>query len=348
MRFVGGDAHVVEGDLGVTAVVAVVVAEHGQRAHDAHARGVARDQDHGLLTVARGIRVGLAHDDEERGIGVHRAGRPPLAAGDHVVVAVAADARADVRRVRRRDLGLGHAERRADLGVEQRLEPLGLLLGRAEVVQHLHVAGVGRGAVERGRRQARAPPGDLGDGRVLQVRQPARRSRRARCPPTGEEEVPQPLRAGLRPAARAPPGAPSSRSGVGGQLLVEHRLGRQHVLVEERAGALGELERSFVGREVHQRTSSPFCASGSTSAPIRSKPSPTVSPAWIAVVDPLEDHRELVRREGAVPVADPGRRSPRAARRPRRARRTPGSRRRGSTALGTAPADPPGSSAMSQ
>ena len=75
-----GHAHVVERDLGVPAVVAVVVAEHGQRAHDPHARGVARHEDHRLLAVALGVGVGLAHHDEDRGIRVHRARRPPLAA----------------------------------------------------------------------------------------------------------------------------------------------------------------------------------------------------------------------------------------------------------------------------
>ena len=125
--------HVVEHDLRVPAVVAVVVPEHGQRPHDPHARGVPRDQHHALATVPLGRRVGRAHDDQQRAVGVHRAGRPPLAAGDDVLVAVADDAGGDLGGVRRGHVGLGHAERRPDLGVEQRLEPLLLLLRRAEL-----------------------------------------------------------------------------------------------------------------------------------------------------------------------------------------------------------------------
>ena len=49
-----------------------------------------------------------------------RAGDPPLAAVEHVVVAVALDPQLDVGGVRARHAGLGHRERRADLAVEQR------------------------------------------------------------------------------------------------------------------------------------------------------------------------------------------------------------------------------------
>jgi hypothetical protein len=38
---------------------------------------------------------------------------------------------------------LGHGVGRADLAVQQRLQPLLLLLGRAHALEHLHVAGVG-------------------------------------------------------------------------------------------------------------------------------------------------------------------------------------------------------------
>ena len=50
-------------------------------------------------------------------------------------------------------LRFGHGIGRADLAVQQRLQPLLLLLGRADLLQHFHVAGVGRRAVERLRRQ---------------------------------------------------------------------------------------------------------------------------------------------------------------------------------------------------
>ena len=66
-RFAAGTRTSSKRDLGVAAVVAVVVAEHGQRAHDPHARGVARHQDHATADGAARRRVGLAHDDEDRG-----------------------------------------------------------------------------------------------------------------------------------------------------------------------------------------------------------------------------------------------------------------------------------------
>ena len=83
---------------------AVVVAEHAHAALDVHAGGVPGHQDHRLLPVPLGVRVGLAHHDEDLAARVHRPGRPPLAAVDHVLVAVALDpgARCWWRRRRRR------------------------------------------------------------------------------------------------------------------------------------------------------------------------------------------------------------------------------------------------------
>ena len=86
---------------------------------------------------------------------VHRPRRPPLAAVDHVLVAVPLDPGRDVGGVRGGDVGLGHAERRPDLAVEQRPEPASCCCSGAELGQQFHVAGVRRGAVQRLR--ARAP-----------------------------------------------------------------------------------------------------------------------------------------------------------------------------------------------
>ena len=77
-----------------------------------------------------------------------------------------------------------------------------LLLG-AVAQQHLHVAGVGRVAVEDQRRDRRAPH-LLGERRVVDVGQPLAA---VGAEPRGvlpgvllrQEEVPEPLRAGLRP-----------------------------------------------------------------------------------------------------------------------------------------------------
>ena len=73
-----------------------------------------------------------------------------------IVVAVAADRGLDIGRVRGGDAGLGHREARADLAFEQRLQPARLLLRRAEQRQDLHVADVGRIAIEDFRRGERA------------------------------------------------------------------------------------------------------------------------------------------------------------------------------------------------
>ena len=97
-----------------------------------------------------------------------------------------------------------------------------------------------------------------------------------------QEQVPEaPLaRRGLQ-VAHDRPGPPLV--GGRGQLLLEHGLGGIDELVEEALRAVHVVDRHGVGGEVHQRTPAscarPSSASGVTRAPIRSKPSPTVSPA---------------------------------------------------------------------
>ena len=134
--------------------------------------------------------IGLAHEDRDLAARIGRARRPPLAAVDHVVVAVAQDGALDVGGVGRGDGGLGHGEARADLAGEQRLQPLLLLRLVAVELQGLHVAGVGRRAVEHFRGHRRAAH-DLAQRRVLEVGE-ARAARRMR-----QEEVPQAFQLGL-------------------------------------------------------------------------------------------------------------------------------------------------------
>ena len=90
-------ADAVEDDLGVPAVAA----RRRTRRRSGPARRARRGRPAGtrimrLLPVPRRVRVRLAHDDEEPAVRVHRAGGPPLAAGDDVLVAVALDPRLDV------------------------------------------------------------------------------------------------------------------------------------------------------------------------------------------------------------------------------------------------------------
>jgi hypothetical protein len=141
--------------------------------------------------VPLGAWIGDTQEDAHLRVRVAEAGRPPLVARQHHLVAVEAGGRAEVRGVGGGDVGLGHQEHRADLAGEQRVEPAALLLGRPVLDQDLHVPGVGRVAVEDLGRQERAPH-LLGDGRVLDVGEP-----RAALA-LGQEQVPQPLGARQR------------------------------------------------------------------------------------------------------------------------------------------------------
>mmetsp|Transcript_76924 Transcript_76924/g.204158 ORF Transcript_76924/g.204158 Transcript_76924/m.204158 type:complete len:455 (+) Transcript_76924:153-1517(+) len=158
-----GHAHVVEDELGVV----VLLAEDRQRPQDLHARRVARHEDHGLLLVHGAGEAGLAERHEDLALRPDRSGDPPLVAVDDVVVAVRLDPRRDVRGIAGGNARLSHRKGRADLAVQQRLQPLLLLLLAAEPLDHLHVAGVGRGAVH-GQVCRAVHAEDLSDGRILE------------------------------------------------------------------------------------------------------------------------------------------------------------------------------------
>ena len=151
-----------------------VVVHHRNIAHHVEARRVHGHQHHALTAVGRRLRVGLAHDDGDLAIGVSGIGDKPLAPVDHVFVAVALDQRLDVGGVGRRHVRLGHGETGADFTVQQRLQPLFFLLRRPEHVQHFHVAGVGRVAVEHLGRPL-DPAHQFGERGVFQVGQPGAR-----------------------------------------------------------------------------------------------------------------------------------------------------------------------------
>ena len=225
--------HILEVHLDV-AMRRVVVAEHGQRPHDPHALGVGRDQHHALLRVPRRFRIGLAHGDVDRAARVGGAGNPPLVAVDHVVVAVAFDPGRDVGRVRRGDVGLGHGERRTDLAFQQRLEPARLVFFRAVAGNGLHVAGVGRRAVEDFGRPWH-PAHDLGQRRVFLVGQAGARITGGRRAVDRQEQVPQAGRAGLELELldRLQRGPALAGLGVGRQFLLVILLGRIDVVVHE-------------------------------------------------------------------------------------------------------------------
>jgi hypothetical protein len=176
--------------------------------------------------------------------GSARTGDPPLAAVDDPLLAIALDARLDVRGVGGGDVRLGHDEGRADLTVEQRDEPAVLLLVGAEHGEQLHVAGVRRGAVQRLGRDV-AAAGQLGQGRIVEVVEAVR--------PLGlvrQEEVPQAevARLGLqllhdrRTVMRVP--------GVGDRLLVGV-LGGEHLVAHERGEPVVEGLGGVAQLKVH-------------------------------------------------------------------------------------------------
>src|SRR5690606_20716461 len=204
-----------------------------------------------------------------------RSGDEPLATGAHVFLAVPLDAGTDVARVGGGHVGLRHGEGRADLTVQQRLQPLLLLPWGAELRQQFHVAGVGCRAVGDERCDVRAAAGDLGQGGVLEIGQ-------SRTVFAGQEQVPQSPLPGLGLEL-----LDDRRSGpwiVGDPgLLGEDGFGGIDVLVHEREQLLAIPFGGGVVGEVHQsslRTVFPRATSGATLAPRRSKPSPTVLP-WL-------------------------------------------------------------------
>ncbi len=228
-----GYAHVLEIDFAV-AVRRMVVAEHAERAHAGDSGRLHRHQDHRLLVVPAGIvGIGLAHEDEDLAARIGRAGGPPLAAVDHVVIAVTDDARLDVGGIGGRHGRLGHGEAGADLAFEQRHQPFVALCVVAVALDGLHVAGVGRRAVEGFRRDVRAAH-DFAQGRVFEVGQPGA------ALGLRQEEVPQPGGAGLllellHDHGRHPGVALGA---VGFDLMVEHILVRIDVFVHEGVEAL--------------------------------------------------------------------------------------------------------------
>ncbi len=241
MMFVLRHAHVGVADLGVA--VLVVVAEHRQVALDDHAGRVERDEDHRVLRVARAVGVRNPHHDGDLAARVHRAAAPPLAPVDHVLVAVGDDRRRHVRGVARGDVRLGHPEARADLALEQRLQPALLLLRRPEHREHLHVAGVRRSAVDRLGGDLDAATGDLGERRVLEVRQPGA------VLLVGQEEVPEALRARFD-LQLLDDRRHDMRVALASLARID-RLGRVDVLVHEARELLLQRERAFGVGEVH-------------------------------------------------------------------------------------------------
>ena len=139
-------------------------------AHDLDAGRIDRHQDHRMAFGRAQLQLGIgdAHHDRQPAMGMQRSGDEPFAAVDDVVIAVAKNGGADIARVGRGGVGLAHRKARADFADQQRIEPGGALLRRRGQMQQLHIAGVGRVAVEDFRRPVH-PAHDLGERRVFDI-----------------------------------------------------------------------------------------------------------------------------------------------------------------------------------
>ena len=125
------------------------------------------DEKHRRAAAALDALGGAGHDDVELRAIV--AGDEPLAAADHPVVAVLAGGGGEHAGIGPGPVRLRHREARADLAGGQRAEPLRLLLVVGDDFQQMHVALVGRRAVERLRPEQRVPGGLEHDGHRAHV-----------------------------------------------------------------------------------------------------------------------------------------------------------------------------------
>ena len=126
----------------------IVISKDREVANDVHAFGIGRHQDLRLLLVAIGFKVRLAHHDRHFAARIAKPRRPPFAAIDDIFIAIPLDLGLDIGGVGRSDSRFGHQEGRTDLAIHQRAQPGLFLLQRAIAMQHFHIAGVRRGAVE--------------------------------------------------------------------------------------------------------------------------------------------------------------------------------------------------------
>ena len=185
-----GQPDVAKADVHV-AVRRVVVAIDLHRSQDLDALRRGGHEQHRMTRMRRGVGIGQRHGDIERAARIAGPGRPPFLAVEHPFLAFEPRVHGDVGRIRRGDAGLGHEIGGTRAPLEEIRQPPRLLLGRAEALDHLHVAGVGSGAIEdlRGERRPAHLLGEIGvfDGGEAKALVGA-----------GEPEVPQALGSSLR------------------------------------------------------------------------------------------------------------------------------------------------------
>ena len=271
-------------ELGVAAVVVVVVAEDRACRARPHAGGVAGDEDHGTAAGAgRPSGSVLPITMKISRVGVHRAGDPPLAAVDDVLVAVALDAGGDVGGVGGGDVGLGHRERRADLGRRAAARASAPSARRCRTCASTSMLPVsGAAQFSAAGREVAAAAGDLGERRVLQVGQPgAVAARRAGRGSTARARGPR----------RAAPAAPGRVVQAHGSSSAAQLLVRRPARPGRRASSMKSSSSARAAPRCGRRVRSPSVvllqsiavrpAASERARPRRrsvSKPSPTVWP----------------------------------------------------------------------
>ena len=135
--------HVLEHDIAM-AMGCIVIAENWQVAQDRDARRIARHENHALLTMARRVGAGLAHNDHYLAPGIKDAASPPLAAVYDIMIAIPHYAGLDVGCVRASRFRFGHQESGTDLARHQRMQPAIFLCSRTVTMEDFHVSGIRR------------------------------------------------------------------------------------------------------------------------------------------------------------------------------------------------------------
>ena len=231
-----GDAQALEQQL---AMAAMLLGAHDRDAPQDPPAGIVAVKQKAAQPVARIVR---GPRDQHEMLGRARAGDEPLVAVDHVIIAVPGRGRAHHPGVRARPRRrLGHREGRSHAALGHRAQPPLLLLGRAEALDHHHVAVIGRGRVEHHRPEDRAVHLLVADGHADPPdRAPAEAFR--------ELQVPQAPRARPRPHPFQKRGGDVFVFVVAGRVGLERqKLGRDEI----RDLAAQRVQRGGDG-EVHE------------------------------------------------------------------------------------------------
>ena len=107
------------------------------------------NHDHRMSLVLWRIGITRAdHDNIDGTARIARTRRPPFFAIQHIVITVTNTCHRNIGSVRTSDIRLGHQIRGSDQTIHQRGQPAGLHRVSAITLEHLHIAGVRRIAIE--------------------------------------------------------------------------------------------------------------------------------------------------------------------------------------------------------